>query len=63
MPWGTEEPTIRDCWTGGLLAEVGWGRMGVAAVRMPELDVRTALGMKAEIIPDWLLTGNIWQMI
>lgn len=26
-------------------------------------DVCTALGMKAEMMPDWLLTGNIWQMI
>lgn len=43
----------------GLLPEEGWGRMGVAlpVVRRP------VLGMKAEMIPDWVLTGNIWQMI
>lgn len=26
-------------------------------------EVCTVLGMNAEMIPDWLLTGNIWQMI
>lgn len=26
-------------------------------------EVCIVLGMKAEMMPDWLLTGNIWQMI
>lgn len=30
---------------------------------MPVLDAWTGPGMKAEMMPDWLLTGNIWQMI
>lgn len=37
-------------------------------VELPEAgrsedEVCIALGMNAEIMPDWLLTGNIWQMI
>lgn len=26
-------------------------------------EVCIALGMNAEMMPDWLLTGNIWQII
>ena len=32
-------------------------------VLIPQLEVWTVLLMKAEIMPCWLLTGNIWQMI
>lgn len=37
-------------------------------VELPEAgrngdEVCTVLGMNAEMMPDWLLTGNIWQMI
>ena len=40
-----------------------WGRREVGLVLNPGLAVCNVLGMKAEMIPDWLLTGIIWQKI
>lgn len=61
VPWAMAEPMRRGCRREEVPAE-GWGRME-AVVLIPALVVWTAPGMKAEIMPDWLLTGNIWQMI
>lgn len=56
MPWGIAWPMRKGCCSAPLGPD--WGRMDVGV-----LEVCTGPWMNAEIIPDWLPTGNIWQMI
>lgn len=63
VPCGTAEPMMRGCCRTCAMWAEPWERMDAVPVLNPVLVVCIALGMKAEIIPDWLLTGIIWQMI
>lgn len=59
------EPTRSEGTGEELLPDGGCGTEGVelpAAGRSGD-EVCIGLGMNAEMMPDWLLTGNIWQMI